>query len=89
MADFDDDAVRDAITEVARAAFTAVRDDNPDEQFYFYGLYNVWDVDSGARLATVRGRHEALSGCAWVDDARVALCGRDVDEGPAIYVFDV
>ena len=53
------------------------------------GELHIWDVASAAHLTTVRARHESLSTCAWRDDAHVALCGRDVDEGAAVYVFAV
>lgn len=53
------------------------------------GELHVWDAVTGEHITTVRGRHESLSGCGWLDDARVALGGRDVDESPAVSVFEV
>ncbi len=53
------------------------------------GELHVWNPSTGARLTTLRARHESLSACAWRDEKHVALCGRDVDEGPAVYVFEV
>ena len=53
------------------------------------GELHIWDAAVGEHVTTVRGRHESLCGCGWLDDSRVALAGRDVDEGPAVYIFDM
>ncbi len=53
------------------------------------GELHVWNAATGEHVGTVRGRHESLSGCGWIDASRVALGGRDVDRSPAISVFEV
>ena len=53
------------------------------------GDVNVWDVASGELRSTVRGCHESVSGVAWRSDDRLAVVGRDVDDGPMVYLFDV
>ncbi|MBE1532013.1 DUF4303 domain-containing protein [Actinomadura algeriensis] len=53
------------------------------------GDVHVWEVATGRHVRRLRGPQEAMNAVVWLDDARLAAAGRDVDAGPPVHVFRV
>ncbi|MEO8705321.1 MAG: DUF4303 domain-containing protein [Kofleriaceae bacterium] len=51
------------------------------------GHVRVFDLRSQKLLADVRGRQEAMSAVTFLPDGRFAAAGRDVSNGPPVYVW--
>ncbi len=53
------------------------------------GGVHVWDAGTGRHVRWLRGTQEAMTAVVWLDGARLAAAGRDVDAGPPVRVWTV
>ena len=53
------------------------------------GHVRVFDLATKQLVADVRGRQEAMSAVVFLRDDQVAAAGRDVSNGPPVYVWNL
>ncbi|OLT14124.1 hypothetical protein BJF79_02820 [Actinomadura sp. CNU-125] len=53
------------------------------------GDVHVWEVGTGRHVRRLGGPQESMNAVVWLDDARLAAAGRDVDSGPPVHVFQL
>ncbi|GGV16150.1 hypothetical protein GCM10010182_41150 [Actinomadura cremea] len=53
------------------------------------GDVHVWEIGTGRHVRRLRGPQESMSAVVWLDGARLAAAGRDVDLGPPVHVFQL
>ncbi|MEV5828662.1 DUF4303 domain-containing protein [Spirillospora sp. NPDC052242] len=53
------------------------------------GDVHVWEVGTGRHVRRLRGAQEAMNAVVWLDGARLAAAGRDVDAGPPVCVWTI